>query len=262
VVLFSKGDPDRMNALFLAVSNTVTGSIAYLIPMKVLPAFGPTGSFMLMAGLGAMALMAVLAMTHRPVPMPAPISGWRTWPWATWFVLLGIVAQNAGVISAWVFLESTARAQGYGAQPLALSASLGLFAQVAGATAVASYGYRLPAGRALMLGGAVLGGAIFWLGHPGSATQFVMANILMGFCWLALLPLSIKLICEIERKKQAIYLTAAAQMVGLSLGPLLASLVVTEQSVKPAYLVGLILALLAVALFAIARKSPDRIRRV
>jgi MFS family permease len=262
VVLFSKGAPDRMNALFLAVSNTVTGTISYLIPMKVLPAFGPAGSFILMAGLGAMALVAVLALSHRPVPMPTPVSGWRTWPRATWFVLLGIVAQNAGVISAWVFLESTARANGYGAQPLALSASLSLFAQVAGATAIASYGYRLPAGRSLMLGGAVLAGAIFWLGHPGSSTQFVVANILMGLCWLALLPLSLKLICEIERKKQAVYLTAAAQMLGLSLGPLLASLFVTEQSVKPAYVVGLTCALLAVALFAVARKSPDRIKRV
>jgi hypothetical protein len=43
---------------------------------------------------------------------------------------------------------------------------------------------------------------------------------------------------------------------------LLASLFVTEQTVKPAYLVGLTCALLAVALFAVARRSPDRITRV
>ena len=261
VVLFHIGNPDRMNALFLAVSNTVIAIVTYLTPTVILPAYGTPGPFMLMGGLGLFALAMVFAVGHKPEAMPSPVSTWRSWPFATWLVLLGIVLQNAGVISAWVFLESTARAAGLGAQPLALSASLGILAQVAGATSVALAGYRLPSGKSLIIGGTVLAGAIYWLGHPEGAISFVLANVLMGVCWLALLPLSIKLICEIERKHHALYLTAAAQMVGLSIGPLVSSLFVSEQTVEPAYLVGFGMAAMAVVALGLAAASPDRIRR-
>ena len=261
VILFHSGNPDRMNALFLAVSNIVIATISYLIPTVILPTYGTTGPFVVMAGLGMAGLATVFAIGHKPEVMPTPVSSWRTWPAATWLVLAGIVLQNAGVISAWVFLESTARAAGLGAQPLALSASLGILAQVAGASAVALFGYRLPAGKSLVIGGTVLAGAIFWLGHPIGAVTFIFANILMGGCWLALLPLSIKLICEIERKHHALYLTAAAQMLGLSIGPLVSSLFVSEQTVEPAYAVGLGLAVLAVVALGLAANSPDRVRR-
>ncbi|MEP7348418.1 MAG: hypothetical protein ABI668_00540 [Sphingorhabdus sp.] len=261
VVLFHTGNPDRMNALFLAVSNTVIAIISYLIPTVILPTYGTSGPFMLMAGLGLAGLAAVIAVGHKPEVMPSPVSSWRTWPAATWLVLAGIVLQNAGVISAWVFLESTARAASLGAQPLALSASLGILAQVVGASAVALFGYRLPAGKSLVIGGTILAGAIYWLGHPSGAVTFILANVLMGACWLSLLPLSIKLICEIERKHHALYLTAAAQMLGLSMGPLVSSMFVSERTVEPAYQVGLCLAVLAVIVFGLAAISPDRVRR-
>ena len=261
VVLFHTGNPDRMNALFLAVSNTVIAIVSYIIPTVILPVYGTPGPFMLMAGLGLFGLVMIFAVGHKPEAMAAPVSSWRSWPFATWLVLLGIILQNAGVLSAWVFLESTARAANLGAQPLALSASLGILAQVAGATAIALVGYRLPSGKSLMIGSSMLAGAIYWLGHPMGAVSFVLANVLMGACWLALLPLSIKLICEIERKHHALYLTAAAQMVGLSIGPLVSSLFVSEQSVEPAYLVGFGMAVMAVIALGLAANSPDRIRR-
>ncbi|WP_337189691.1 hypothetical protein [Aurantiacibacter rhizosphaerae] len=261
VVLFHSGKPDRMNALFLAVSNIVIALISYLVPTVILPQFGTSGPFSVLAGLALAALIAVFAIGHKPEPMPAPVSTWRSWPFATWLVLVGIVLQNAGVVSGWVFLESTARAADLGAQPLALSASLGLLAQVAGASTVALIGYRLPAGKALVIGGTALAGAILWLGHPSSALTFILPNVVMGAFWLALLPLSIKLVCEIERNHHALYLTAAAQLLGMSLGPLISSLFVSSETVKPAYWVGFTLAMLAVGAFALAANSADRIRR-
>ncbi|WP_427966672.1 hypothetical protein [Altererythrobacter sp.] len=262
VVLFHSGKPDRMNALFLAVSNTVIAFISYMVPTVILPEFGTSGPFSVMAGLALLGFLAVIAIGHKSEPMPAPASTWRSWPLATWLVLAGIVSQNAGVVSGWVFLESTARAAGLGAQPLALSASLGILAQVGGALAVALIGYRLPSGKTLVIGGTVLALAILWLGHPTSAVTFILPNVVMGACWLAMLPLSIKLVCEIERKHHALYLTAAAQLLGMSLGPLISSLFVSSDTVKPAYWVGLTLAMLAVGAFAFAAISPDRVRRI
>lgn len=256
LVLFARGDPERMNALFLAVSNSFVAAVSYLIPMEILPSFGTVGSFFLMAAVGLVALLSVLAVRHRPVVMATPVTGWRQWPTGAYLVLLAIMLQNAAIISGWVFLESTARANGFGNEALALSASLGIMAQVLGAASVALFGYRLPAGRTLVVGSLVLAGAVYWLGHPTSPLQFILANMVMGFCWLSLLPLSIKLICEIEREKQALYLTAASQMAGLSLGPLVAANFVSADNVRPAYLTGLLLGLGAALLFAIARRSP------
>ena len=133
---------------------------------------------------------------------------------------------------------------------------------MAGASAVALYGYRLPSGKSLVLGGSVLAGAIYWLGHPIGPVSFILANVLMGMCWLALLPLSIKLICEIERNHHALYLTAAAQVLGMSVGPLISSMFVSARTVEPAYLIGLGMAIMAVIAFALAAISPDRIRRM
>ncbi len=262
VVLFHSGNPDRMNALFLAVSNIVIAVLAYTVPTVILPEFGTSGPFSVLAGLALVGLLAVFAIGHKPEAMPMPASTWRSWPLATWLVLAGIVSQNAGVVSGWVFLESTARAADLGVQPLALSASLGLLAQVGGASAVALVGYRLPAGKALVIGGTVLAFAILWLGHPSSALTFILPNVVMGACWLSMLPLSIKLVCEIERKHHALYLTAAAQLLGMSLGPLISSLFVSSDTVKPAYWVGFTLAMLAVGAFALAANSPDRVRRI
>jgi MFS family permease len=232
--------------------------MAYLLPTRIQPAFGIEGGFLVMAAVAVISLLVVLPLRHEPVAMPMPITGWRTWPLATFFVFLGIITQNAAILAGWTFLESTARLNGYDANTLGLSASLSLLAQVAGATIIASFGYRLPAGRVLLVGSLVIAGAVYWLGHPGSALQFILANILMGFFWLALLPLSIKLIIEIERKRQAIYLTAAAQMVGLSMGPLIASYVVRATTVEPAYVLAAGLGVLAAVFFVLAARSPER----
>lgn len=258
VVLFSRGDPERMNALFLAVSNSFVAAVSYLIPTLILPMFGAGGSFVLMAAVGTIGAIVALLIRHRPEPMAMPITGWRRWPAGAYLVLAAIVAQNAAVISGWVFLDSTAREHGYGAATLALSAALGIVAQVCGAGSVALFGHRMRAGPALLLGSLVLAGAVFWLGHPGGAVAFVLANMVMGYCWLALLPLSIKLLCEIEQEKQALYLTAAAQMVGLSLGPLIAAGFVSAEDVRPAYWVGMAFGLGAVLLFAAACRAPER----
>jgi MFS family permease len=258
VILFSGRNPERMNALFLAVSNIFIAALAYLLPTRVLPNFGIEGGFLVMAAMAAMSLLVVFPLRHEPVAMPMPITGWRTWPLATFFVFLGIISQNAAILAGWTFLESTARIHGYDASTLGLSASLNVLAQVAGATVVASFGYRLPAGRVLLVGSLVIAGAVYWLGHPGSALQFILANILMGIFGLALLPLSIKLIIEIERKRQAMYLTAAAQMVGLSIGPLIASSVVRTSNVEPAYVIGAALGVLAAVFFVLAARSPHR----
>ncbi|GAA5047959.1 hypothetical protein GCM10023208_04770 [Erythrobacter westpacificensis] len=259
-ILLSAENPERMNALFLAVSNSVTAVIAFLVPTWLLVNYGLTASFYLMAAIGIVGLLAVLPLRFVPGPMEMPGRNWRIWPAATFAVLAGVVFQNAAVMAGWTFLESTARREGFDPGVLGLSASLGVLAQVAGAACVAMFAFRLPAGRALILASLAISASVFWLGHPGAPLSFIAANVVMGFFWLASLPMSIKIMLEIERRREAIYLVAAAQMIGMSLGPLIASAFVSEGQVRPAYWVALCLGLVAAGLFLIAKQSPDRIK--
>ena len=256
IVLFATQNPDRANALFLVISNIVIAALAYLIPAWLVPSYGYPSSFWLMAGIGAMSVLLAMQLHHRPKQIASPVMGWRTWPHPTFLVLGGIVAQNGALMAAWAFLDSTARHHGFDASVLGLSASLAVVTQICGALAITLGGYRLPAAPALVLGSIGMAASAFWLGHALHATSFIAANCVLGFLWLALIPLGIKLVVAVEPSRQAVYMTAPAQFVGLSMGPFLSSFFVSDTNVEPAYLVAGVLGVAAGLIFLAASRHP------
>ena len=256
IVLFATPNPDRANALFLVISNIVVAALAYLVPSRLVPGFGFASSFWLMAGIGAISVLLALLLRHKPEQIATPVMGWRIWPPATYLVLAGVVAQNGALMAAWAFLESTARHRGFDASVLGLSASLAVVTQICGALAITLGGYRLPATTALVLGSIGMGVSAFWLGHPSNTTTFIAANCVLGFLWLALTPLGIKLIVAVEPSRQAVYMTAPAQFVGLSMGPFISSFFVSDTNVEPAYLVAGVLGVAAGLIFLAVSRYP------
>jgi predicted MFS family arabinose efflux permease len=252
--------PERMNGLFLAVSCSFAAVLAYFLPTVIVRHYGPEGGFLVLSCLAAMAMVAAGLQRYRPPAIAMPITGWRRWPITAHLALLGIVAQNAAVMAGWTFLESTAINHAIDSQMLGISASIGVLAQVAGAASAAAVAHRLAERPVLVAGGLVLAASIAWLGFPANGMAFLYANVLMGFIWLALVPLSVKLVIAVEPARQAVYLAAPAQTIGSGIGPLLAANVVTRGNVGPAYVVGAILAALAVLLFGLARGEAPTIK--
>lgn len=252
VVLLSHRLPERNTAIFLTVSNLIAAGAAFILPTWITPVFGARGGFYLMAAAGLIAALAAVPLRRDAQQTPSPLRNWRGWPGAAYATLGAIILQNAAVIIAWTFLVSVSEGRGFAPQILGVAASLGVLAQVAGSLIVAVYVERLAIGWCIIMSSVLITGSILSLGYPGGAAGFIVATMLMGFCWLAVLPMSIRLLIQLEPTRQAPYLVAAAQMLGLSIGPFAGAAVVQPNHVELAYVFSTVLAAIGVALFAMA----------
>jgi hypothetical protein len=227
--------PERWSGVYLTVQTLAQFLLSLVLTGVVVARFGASGGFGALAAISALAGLAALAAPARYAPLahhadaPGGLPSLRGWvALAACFLFL------AFIVAVWVYAEPLSHQAGHGPQVFGYAVSLSLICQVAGGAAATALAGRLPWFWTL-LACAVVDLAILGLfaSLPGPAT-FLVASGVFGFVWLFVLPFLVPMVIEADPTRRAGMLLAGAQLLGGSLGPLMASLVVTDVDARGA----------------------------
>jgi hypothetical protein len=147
--------------------------------------------------------------------------------------LLATLLTASATGACWSYAEATGVALGLDHRQVGISVAVSLLFQVIGSFGVALIGYRLPFKIALPLGVALQAVPLLAaLIYPGFVC-FLIAIAIFGFLWVGTLPFATELIISMDESKTAAPLVMPLFIIGMSMGPLIASFFVTRDIFSP-----------------------------
>lgn len=223
--------PERWAGIYLMTQTLAQFGVATALA-SVIPASGARGGFL---ALGAISLIALACLPFLPRAYPPLERGedvTQLPPLPGLAALVSVLVYLAFVVGVWVYLEPLATRGGIAAGAVALAVPIGLAAQVAGALLATLIVGRVSA-LWVVLGAAVVNLALLAIfGDGPTAPVFLAATGLFGFLWMFVMPFQLELVITADPSRRAATLIGGAQLIGSSLGPLFASLLVGDDHVR------------------------------
>lgn len=241
--------PDRLAGFFLTGQTLLQAAVAAALALFVIPSQSWQGGF---DTLGVLILLAGAQIILIPSSMCALTEEESVRPPLTIPVLLAslvIMSQMAVVGSLWTFIDPIAQAAGIEQQTIQLVISGTLIMQAIGAAVAAGVAPRLSAPVTLAAGGLVQASiAALFAGYlTDSLSVFVAVCAIFGFFWMFLMPFHVQLALRVDPSGRLAVFGAGLQLLGTALGPLAASVLVTEKDASPAATVSMVFALISAA---------------
>jgi len=240
--------PERWSGVYLTVQTLVQFMVATALTAWVMGKSGANGGWLTLAALsvsaalaafGCPARLARLEHAHGPGGLP-PARG---------LVALGAAfLMLAFIIGVWVYAEPLSKQAGHAPSVVGTAVSVSLACQVLGGAAATVLASRISWFWTLVVcavAEAALLAVFASLPGPG---LFIAASGLFGFVWLFLTPFLVPVVIEADPSRRAAVLMGGAQLAGGSLGPLMASAVVTEADARGALAFGAVCLAAAMAI--------------
>jgi hypothetical protein len=245
--------PDRLAAIFLVSQTLAQAAVAAFLATVIVPTTSWPGGFAVLAGLSGALLALAPALRPGFTSLTATGSGLPPLSVAT-FVTFGAILGQMGAIGAlWAYLDPLGRGVGLTGTEVGTLISAVLFLQVMGGSTAAWVVRRLGALPALMAASVLLGSLAFSLHGQPPALTFCVSCGLFGFVWLFLMPFHVRLAFAADPAGRVAVLVPAVQLLGVAFGPLLASLLVTDDDARPVPLVCTGFALVGLLLLVLGR---------
>lgn len=225
--------PERWSGIYLALQTLAQLALATAMGLAIVPQFGSAGGFRLLALVTALGLAALPWLPRTYAALDHGEAAGSALPARGLVALAGVTLYLAFIVSVWVYVEPLGLQRGIDAATVHLVAPLSLAMQVAGAAAAAALAGRLPA-RAVVTAVAVANLVLLAImGAAPSAAAFVVATSAFGFLWLFAMPFQVPILIAADPSRRAAMLIGGAQLVGSSLGPFIAALLVSDADVGP-----------------------------
>ena len=225
--------PERWSGIYLALQTLAQLALATAMGLAIVPQFGSAGGFRLLALVTALGLAALPSLPRAYAALDHGEAAGSALPARGLVALGGVTLYLAFIVSVWVYVEPLGLQRGIDAATVHLIAPLSLAMQVAGAAAAAALADRLPA-RAVVTAVAIANLVLLAImGAAPSAAAFVVATSIFGFLWLFAMPFQVPILIAADSSRRAAMLIGGAQLVGSSLGPFIAALLVSDADVGP-----------------------------
>jgi MFS transporter, DHA1 family, inner membrane transport protein len=220
-------EPARWSGIYLATQTLAQFAVATVLGLYVIPEAGSIGGFRALGVATALGLLAVpwLPRGYAPLARHTPDAA-APIPARGFVALASVLIYLAFVVAVWVYIEPLARERSIPAGTIAAIAPLSLAMQVIGAGFATVLAGRLPALPTLIAVGAANMLLLGMLGRPPSANVFLAATSAFGFLWLFAMPFQVPAVIAADPSRRAAALIGGAQLVGSSLGPFTAALLV------------------------------------
>lgn len=251
--------PERWSGIYLSGHTAVQFATATVIAVLIVPQFGASGGYWVLAAISLALIPVALAMPDiRPINENATAADTTSIPMVGWMLLGSILLLNAMFSSVISYAEVEFQARGFSIDETLAIVPVILLAQMIGGICAAIFAARSPQAFMVMAVCAALAVAIWWLTTPLAITQVYMGFAVFGFCWLFVGPFQLGLLLRKSAAPQTGELLAAAQLLGLAIGPLAAAGLLLEGGYPPAgYHFALIAASVVIlALALMMRGSP------
>ncbi len=250
--------PERWSGVFLTLQTLAQFGLSAALTAWVIGKTGADGGFLALAAMSALAGVAALVgpaafvplgHTDAPAGLPSPRGAAAL---AACFLFL------ACIVGVWVYAEPLSHQSGHPPAVAGTAISLSLAFQVLGGTAA-----TLLAGRLrwfwVLLGCTAVDLALLaiFAALPGAAV-FLAVSAAFGFIWLFLMPFLVPMTIQADPTRRSAVLLGGAQLLGGSLGPLMASTLVTDTDARGALAFGAGCLLVAMAIVAALHMRPAR----
>lgn len=239
---------ERIGGYFVTLQTLAQCALALLLALYVVPKAGAAGGFI---ALGVVCLLSlVVAWTvaddYADLPKDEHFSNVLTVPAIT--ALLSIFCYFMFFGAVWAFLEPIGAQFGIDGRTVGLVVSASLAAQVLGAMTATVFEARIDYRFAITIIGIVAAICSVLLASGPGLPVFWAVALVMGFILLFNVPYQIRLAITADETRNAALLVPAAQLFGLAIGPVAASLLIKGTDFRPVSEFAAVTALASVAL--------------
>lgn len=253
VGLFARhATPARLFAIYITIQALAALFLSNILTSYIAPKFGFGGGYLTIAVLDVVMIGFALLFMPKQYPTVAQQKGGIP-PLHGLIALVGIALFLAGILAFWVYVNPLMVAVGLdaGAQQKAISGSL--VGQLAGGLAAIFLATRVKSLSLCLIGTILASASVVACFFIASTSLMILALVLFGFCWMVVPPFQMTFLLEIDRSMRSALLIGSAQLTGVSLGPLLASMFVTEQSANGAMMTAIGLFVVSAVLVVLAK---------
>ncbi|RWE39196.1 MAG: MFS transporter [Mesorhizobium sp.] len=224
---------ERIGGFFVTMQTLAQCALALLLALYVIPAAGSTGGFLVLAVVCVLSLVIAFAVPadYADLPKDENLANVLTGPSIT--ALLSVFCYFMFFGAVWAFLEPLGAQFGIDGRTVGLIVSASLAAQVLGATTATVFEARIDYRLAIAAIGIVALAASLVLASGPGLTTFGVAALVMGFILLFIVPYQIRLAITADETRTAVLLVPAAQLFGLAIGPVAASLLIDGKDFRP-----------------------------
>ncbi|OBQ94385.1 MFS transporter [Mesorhizobium sp. AA23] len=224
---------ERIGGYFVTLQTLAQCALALLLALYAVPAAGAAGGFV---ALGVVCLLSLVVAWIVPddyadLPKDEHFANVLTLPAIT--ALLSIFCYFMFFGAVWAFLEPLGAEFGIDGRTVGLMVSASLAAQVMGAMTATVFEARIDYRFAITVIGAIATISSVLLASGPGLSVFWSVALVMGFILLFIVPYQIRLAIAADETRNAVLLVPAAQLFGLAIGPVAASLLIDGQNFRP-----------------------------
>lgn len=224
---------ERIGGYFVTLQTLAQCALALLLALYVIPKAGSSGGFIVLAVVCVVSLAAAFTVPgdYADLPKEENLANVLTVPSIT--ALLSVFCYFMFFGAIWAFLEPLGAQYGIDSWTVGLIVSASLATQVLGAMTATVFEARIDYRIAITAIGAVALVSSLVLASAPGLTTFWIAALVMGFILLFIVPYQIRLAITADETRTAVLLVPAAQLFGLAIGPVAASLLIDGKDFRP-----------------------------
>jgi len=248
-------NPARWIAAYVTCQAATVMGLSYGFTTALMPWGGAMAGFAVVAGLYGLMLPLALLAPREFAPLAQ--MGGSVLPGAKGWIALGAVfCQVAAILAVWVYLKPLGQRAGLSDATIGLAITLALGSQIfAGLCATAIAG-RVRAGPLLITVSAVSVVIILGLGLSGSSLIFTFGAVLFAFFWMFSAPFQMPYLIHMDASRRTAVHMSSALLLGVAVGPALASLAVSQSGLGGALWVAGLLYGLTALMILLNRPAP------
>lgn len=215
-------NPSRVYGLWV-MGQLVVGALGLVVLPGLFERFGLNACYLILA-----ALMTLLLPLARAFPAGSPAaqaSRAAALPGSRCKAVLGVGAVLGFYISlggVWTFIGALGASAGISAQHSGEVLAIATVVGIAGAASASLIGGRLPRGVLLLVGYALMAGAVLLLLGQPALLRFALAALLFKFTWTFILPLVLACLADLDHSGKLMNASNLVIGGGLAIGPAIA----------------------------------------
>ena len=223
--------PERWAGVFFTAQTFAQLLLAVAFALWIMPASGSDGGFWALTACALVGVAPALVAPSRLADLNPGEAIAGPPPFRGWIALAGTLVYVAGGGAVAVYLQPLAHQAGLDAGVARTALWVSLAAQVVGGASATALAGRVRWFHVFLMT-STASAVVWWLfGHRIAAWVFISANAVSGLTAIFLAPFLVPMTIEADPSRRAAVQSGAAQLLGGALGPLLASLAVSERDV-------------------------------
>ena len=248
--------PERWSGIYLTIQTLAQFVLAAALAAWVISRSGANGGFVALAVLCVISALAACLLPNRFAPLVADNASSNMPNTRGLIALAAPFLWMAFIVGVWVYAEPLSRQAGHAQTVAGVAVSVSLACQVLGGATATLLAGRLRWFPALMFCAFANVGCLLAFAVLPSESLYLLTSGVFGFLWLFSLPFMVPMVIAADPTRRAALLVGGAELAGGSLGPLLASFVVSDTDVRGALGFGAVSLAVTVAIaFALHRRE-------